>query len=1182
MLQHIFTITAALVCAAALKASTITFPAAYGSGYTTFYDTVGYGVLVTSNPIAVTQLSSIGAANAVGLWDTNGNLIAYQSNSVATSGTWNLGTPVLLTTNTQYILGAANTKYGSLLAHSYGGLNQSGFPSSYVSAPDISLVGVARNNQSWVFSKPTIQVGAGSSSMAIEGPNITYTILNPSIPNLNSYPLPSGFNFPGASGGSGYSYTAMYQGYRSLLIGASGGGNIFTGTTWTFSDSPVNNGILTFSIYDAYGGSSSPYYMHVNMISSNNTVLGINWLDSGWRNPNYDVNVVGVTDPSFHRNLGWNKFTIQWTSNNVKVSCNNQLIVNTSILQPFNATSLTFVMHDYYGGSQQYGVKDISLTQFGSLLSQTITFNAPSPVTYGGSSFNLSASASSGLPVTFTSSSPGVASVTGSNVTINGAGSTTITASQAGNGTYAAASSVSQTLVVNQAPQTISFSPIPTQTYGIGTYNLAATDSSGLPIIYTSSNLNVAVVNGSTLTIVGAGTANITAYQAGNANYLATNFVEALLVQPADQTIPAFSIPNHTFGDAPFAVTPPTSSSGLPVTLTVQSGPATIANNVVTLTGAGTVVIAANQRGNSNYNAAPQITSSISVAQAPQTITLQPLPAYATYGDAPIILTATTSSGLPVVFSSSNGSILSISANVATIVGAGNVTVTASQAGDSNYLAATSVSAGLMVYPKTTLYAASARGTITALSPTNSLSSTIATVLAAPTALISDASGTLYVANAYRNSIYKIATNGSVTTFSTNGLSMPYGLALDTNGTLFAANMGNNSIVRYDSNGIATIYSTNGLYKPIGIAFDASGNLYAANSANGTIRKITPNGLSTNIVSGLSTPYAIAVDGSGSLLVACKGDNSIRKITANGAVSLFTTNGLSAPQALCFDGYGSLYAANFANSTLSKYDASGNLIGKLTNGISAPMAVTSWVRPALLSGSPGLPGLTNGLLVYYPFRGDFYDYSGNKNTAINRGSGFTTNRFGMINGALMVGYNSGALSTTNVGLGTGTDFTVSLWVKPYETNPWPSGSMATLFLPQNDTVVGRVASFVYKAYDPQNLVIDTGYSGAQVTSQQTNLVGTWSQLLYTYTASNSTYTIYMNGVQQTQNFSQSGSINLSNTVLTISGVNGIGDTNGGGLPRGINGAISDVRVYNRALTTNEVSALYQYESTSGN
>ncbi|CAM3695202.1 YDG domain-containing protein [Flavobacterium gelidilacus] len=88
--------------------------------------------------------------------------------------------------------------------------------------------------------------------------------------------------------------------------------------------------------------------------------------------------------------------------------------------------------------------------------SQTITFAALSPVTYGDAPFALTGSSSSGLTISYMSSDPAVASISGNTVTIVGQGTATITASQAGDANYTAASSVDQSLTVNVKNLTIS------------------------------------------------------------------------------------------------------------------------------------------------------------------------------------------------------------------------------------------------------------------------------------------------------------------------------------------------------------------------------------------------------------------------------------------------------------------------------------------------------------------------------------------------------------------------------------------------------------------------------------------------------------------------------------------------------------------------------------------------------
>ena len=94
-----------------------------------------------------------------------------------------------------------------------------------------------------------------------------------------------------------------------------------------------------------------------------------------------------------------------------------------------------------------------------------------------------------------------------------------------------------------------------------------------------------------------------------------------ITVTKANQTINFTQPANVTYGAAPITLSA-SATSGLSVTFTVASGPATITNNVLTITGAGTVKVAANQAGNVDYNAAPTVTLSFSVAQAPLTVTV--------------------------------------------------------------------------------------------------------------------------------------------------------------------------------------------------------------------------------------------------------------------------------------------------------------------------------------------------------------------------------------------------------------------------------------------------------------------------------------------------------------------------------------------------------------------------------
>jgi hypothetical protein len=82
---------------------------------------------------------------------------------------------------------------------------------------------------------------------------------------------------------------------------------------------------------------------------------------------------------------------------------------------------------------------------------QQITLNETGPKTYGDPVFEISATASSGLPVELKSSDETTLKIIGNTATILKSGTVVISASQSGNSQYLAAAPVSQTLVINKA-----------------------------------------------------------------------------------------------------------------------------------------------------------------------------------------------------------------------------------------------------------------------------------------------------------------------------------------------------------------------------------------------------------------------------------------------------------------------------------------------------------------------------------------------------------------------------------------------------------------------------------------------------------------------------------------------------------------------------------------------------------
>jgi len=183
--------------------------------------------------------------------------------------------------------------------------------------------------------------------------------------------------------------------------------------------------------------------------------------------------------------------------------------------------------------------------------------------------------------------------------------------------------------------------------------------------------------------------------ESASSGYVESNIVSFTLLAKANQTItvtqapPANAIYNTSF------TVGATASSGLTVSIGA-SGACSINGNTITMTsGTGTCSITFDQAGDATYNAAPQVTRSVTAQKASQTITFNPLP-NKTYGDPPFTVGASASSGLQVSFNIVSGP-ATISGNIVTITGLGTVTVRASQAGNSNYNPSPSVDRSFQV-----------------------------------------------------------------------------------------------------------------------------------------------------------------------------------------------------------------------------------------------------------------------------------------------------------------------------------------------------------------------------------------------------------------------------------------------------------------------------------------------------
>jgi hypothetical protein len=250
-----------------------------------------------------------------------------------------------------------------------------------------------------------------------------------------------------------------------------------------------------------------------------------------------------------------------------------------------------------------------------------------------------------------------------------------------------------------QASQTITFTPPPSPvTFGVSPIALKATGGgSGNPVTFTIVS-GPGKISGSTLTLTGVGTIVVAANQAGNASYTAAPQVTATIVVNQDSQTITFTPPASpvTFGASPIALKATGGGSGNPVTFTIVSGPGKISGSALTMTGLGTIVVAANQAGNASYTAAAQVTATIIVKQGSQTITFTAITGEE-HAVSSLKLSATASSDLAVSFASATTAICTVSDTTANLLAAGTCTIKASQAGNTDFAAAPTVSRSFTV-----------------------------------------------------------------------------------------------------------------------------------------------------------------------------------------------------------------------------------------------------------------------------------------------------------------------------------------------------------------------------------------------------------------------------------------------------------------------------------------------------
>ena len=524
---------------------------------------------------------------------------------------------------------------------------------------------------------------------------------------------------------------------------------------------------------------------------------------------------------------------------------------------------------------------------------QTITFPNPGPLTYGSGPVTLAATATSGWPIAYTLVS-GPATLSGNVLTTTGAGSVVVQADQSGNTDYTAAASVQDTISVNPEATSVTWlNPTPI-TYGtpLSASQLDATASVAGSFSYTPS--------ASTVLNAGTQTLSVT-FTPSSSNYAPSSGSVMLVVNPAPTTVVWSKPAAITYGTALSATQ--LDASATPVSDgTFVYTPAAGA----VLNGGSNPLSVTFTPSNTNY-AASTGGVTLQVNPASQSISFTtPAPATAVYNTS-FTVAASSTSGLAINYTSS-GSCTNSGPTYTITSGTGTCKVTASQPGNSNYLAAPSKSEStgvLSATPTVTFTGAPATAQygsmFTLVATTNSTASVIITATNPATCSLSGSSspatvtilkgsGTcIFTASWPADGNYSFATlsqttaatrQPSVITWATPA-PITYGMALSSTQLDATAGTAGNftyspSVGRIESVGTSTLKVT----------FTPSSTNYAT-ASDTVMLQVVMQPTTTSITSASSTTVTMNRNGIATSVV----DFSVAGYKPTGAVSLAASTG---------------------------------------------------------------------------------------------------------------------------------------------------------------------------------------------------------------------------------------------------------------------------------------------------
>ncbi len=467
--------------------------------------------------------------------------------------------------------------------------------------------------------------------------------------------------------------------------------------------SGLTNGLATTCVVRATNavGNSAP-----SAASNSVTPMGTQTITFGMA-PSIVVGVNGVVSA----NGGGSGNAVIFTSNTPTIcsvsglngSTVTSVSAGTCIIAANQAASASFV-----------AAPEVTQTFTVGLGSQVIVFGTAPVMIVGGSGTVSANGGASTNPVTFTSLTASICSVSGNTVLGVAVGLCTIEAAQAGNSNYNAGSA-QQSFSISPVSQAIMFGTAPS--IGVGGSGTVSANGggSGNAVAFTSNTpavCSVSGLNGSTVTSVSAGTCIIAANQAASATFSAAPEVTQTFTVGLGSQVVIF------VGAAPVMIvggngtlSASGGASGNPVTFaSLTASTCSVSGNTVLGVAVGVCTVQASQAGNSNYNAG-SAQQSFSIGQASQIITFNTPAVFV--GIALNLQASGGSSGNALTYTSATPSVCALSGSngeIVTGISVGACTLTANQAGNANYTVAAAVSITFYTGASVTLAAGGAHG----------------------------------------------------------------------------------------------------------------------------------------------------------------------------------------------------------------------------------------------------------------------------------------------------------------------------------------------------------------------------------------------------------------------------------------------------------------------------------------